>query len=429
MGGCRDMTTDVASWHRRSRRADGILFTPSIGNQEPAPTHVLLRRGRRHPPQDLRAPAPRRHPPGGASSDHADRPGPPRRRARRRARAPPPARPRRQRLPLAAEENALKDYNREASRSIAQSPTTRSDGPSSDVLGVTRRDSPRTCRRRLEPARARPRRSSSRPRTFRPGRDGRRPALAARSRSSCAATGSTTSASRSAPRSATRATPPPGGPRDRRARCSPSWPPTSSTAPACSPSSSRPSTTRRSAGRTSPARGFLPDLAWLSPPTWPTSSARGGGGGDGHAHQRRRRRPGSTAPASSTSASATTTLQPGTPNRIPLTGPPDLHRQVRQPGRERRARRPRRRARHRAAAPRPIQGTETVVDTIARGATGEATVRAPARPRRPARPARSTSRSGPSRARRRPTTTSRSTRCSSSRGRAAAAPVRILVRR
>ena len=117
-----------------------------------------------------------------------------------------------------------------------------------------------------------------------------------------------------------------------------------------------------------------------SPQTSPTRL-----GAAGRRRQRRHRRasprPACTARASTRSRSATPALQPSpTPNRIPAAADLDLRRQLHQPGRERRARRPGRRDASTPEGGAGRSGSPTRSTPSRQGATAEATSRSGAAP-------------------------------------------------
>jgi hypothetical protein len=130
-------------------------------------------------------------------------------------------------------------------------------------------------------------------------------------------------------------------------------------------------------GQDIPGSRFLPNLSWLDPQT--VSDRLGGGGGSSDdTGSNATPAPGTHGTGIVSVGVGETTLQPGTPNRIPLSGPPTFAVRFANQG-ENDERNIRVVVRVTRSGAQPIQGTDTV-STVARGATGEATVRLPRAP-------------------------------------------------
>lgn len=129
-------------------------------------------------------------------------------------------------------------------------------------------------------------------------------------------------------------------------------------------------------GQDIPGSRFLPNLSWLDPQT--VAERLGGGGAGGGDEEGGTPAPGTHGTGLVSVAVGETTLQPGTPNRIALSGPPTFTVRFANQGEndERNVRVVVRVTREGAQA---IQGSDTV-SSVAQGATGEATVRLPRAP-------------------------------------------------
>ena len=234
-----------------------------------------------------------------------------------------------------AHENALRDYNRQIS-----------------AIG---NDSARAGRRPVLPAADRGRRAAGSadehlqlPRAgraaVRPGGAARRPerhegrpAVGADRARVAARRAREDRQPRSAPRSATRARRPTPRSRASPGRCRSSSPPTWPGRRASSRSSRTRSTSAAWPASRSAAPQFLPDLDWVQP-TDDRQRARPAAHLGRERRQRRSRpAPACTAPASTRRPTATRRSSPARPTGSP-TAEPAVHRQVHQPGRERRVR-------------------------------------------------------------------------------------------
>lgn len=129
-------------------------------------------------------------------------------------------------------------------------------------------------------------------------------------------------------------------------------------------------------GQDIPGSRFLPNLSWLDAQT--VADRLGGGGTGGEADTNATPAPGTHGTGLVSVGVGETTLQPGTPNRIALSGAPTFTVRFANQG-ENDERNIRVVVRVTRSGAQAIQGTDTV-STVARGATGEATVRLPRAP-------------------------------------------------